>query len=91
MIVSLLIKNPAKGYCQVEEYIDNWCLFSTIRRWLIKHKIYYKYAKIVLPLLTNAQKVKNVPFAQRVRNNWNSDRKKNIYGFTLIKKWFYVF
>lgn len=87
-IIDTIRSNPTKSYEQIAADIGNACSGSTIQRFLACHESYSTYVERILPLLTKAQKVKHVAFANHFRNRWGLPPSK----YLLIhydEKWFY--
>ena len=70
ILISILQRNPKRGWLRLESDIRNWCSANTIKLWLTSHSTFGFYTERVFPLLLPHQKLAHKAFATRFLCNW---------------------
>ena len=86
-ILSILERDPTRGFDHVAADIGGWCCGDTIRRFF-ESLSYSSVLERVLPLVKGKQRKDAVDFARRFRNNWGRGKGKYLLVH-LDEKWFY--
>lgn len=68
-IIDAIRKNPKRSWSGIEADINHWCSDASIYRWVTSRPGYHLYCERVIPLLTDAQRLKHYNFAKRFLNN----------------------
>jgi hypothetical protein len=87
-IIDAIRKNPKKSWSGIEADINFWCSAATIYRWITSMPGYHLYCERVIPLLTDAQRMKHYVFARRFLNNWGLGAGKYLL-IEYDEKWFW--
>jgi hypothetical protein len=69
-LVELLQRNGRRSYSSLGKALNNWCSSSTIERFLKSNVDFQTYSQNVRPLLSEANRLKQVSFSQHVQNRW---------------------
>ena len=69
-IKDTLNRNARRSYASLEKAINQWCSKMTIVRYLKANPDFHTYSQNVRPLLSEANRLRQVQFSQHVRNRW---------------------
>ena len=89
-IADIMNKDPTLSWEKIASELDNWCSASTIERYVKSHPSYCAYAERLLPLLSPAQMIEHVKFANHLLNLWGKGKGKYLW-IHYDEKWFWGF
>ena len=67
-IADIMNKNPTLSWEKIASELNDWCSASTVERYVKSHPSYCTHAERLLPLLSPAQMIEHVKFANHLLN-----------------------
>lgn len=83
-----LRNNNAITYQKLSSKINYWCSDNTISKWVKSREGYKLYTERIIPLLSDAQKLKHYQCAVRIRTNWGLGKGRYLW-IHYDEKWFW--